>query len=246
MTIDMSIEDYIVGVWGTSDSDIFAVGSLGVVFYYNGDTWSKVTSGAEELHNVWGVSPAEVFIVGSCGLFVNMPGSRTDLPPDSDVKTKLVFGQQPTSILARATISPAVSVQIKDADRKVITSDNSTAVTLAIGTNPGSITLSGETSVVVTKGVATFNSLQIDKAGNGYTLTAMSGTLTPAISHVFKVVHIGDANEDGNVTMGDVTRVEREILGLDPFTLGVDANKDGSVNMGDVTRIERIILGLDP
>ncbi len=54
----------------------------------------------------------------------------------------------------------------------------------------------------------------------------------------------GDANEDGGVDMGDVTRVERIIFGLTTPTVGADANKDREINMGDVTCIERIILGL--
>ena len=53
----------------------------------------------------------------------------------------------------------------------------------------------------------------------------------------------GDANEDGVVNMGDVTEVERIILGLDSPTREADANEDGVINMGDVVTIERIILG---
>jgi hypothetical protein len=55
----------------------------------------------------------------------------------------------------------------------------------------------------------------------------------------------GDANEDGVVTMGDVTKVERIILGIDSPTPGADANLDGFITMGDVTKIERIILKLE-
>ena len=43
--------------------------------------------------------------------------------------------------------------------------------------------------------------------------------------------------------MGDVTEVERIILGLDSPTREADANEDGVINMGDVVTIERIILG---
>ena len=39
--------------------------------------------------------------------------------------------------------------------------------------------------------------------------------------------------------------VMRIILGMDPSTLGADVNGDGTVNMGDVTKIELIILGLN-
>jgi hypothetical protein len=55
----------------------------------------------------------------------------------------------------------------------------------------------------------------------------------------------GDANQDGIVNIGDVTKIERQILGLDAATPEADANRDGVVNIGDVTTTERIILGLN-
>lgn len=54
----------------------------------------------------------------------------------------------------------------------------------------------------------------------------------------------GDADKNGSINMGDITKVERIILGLDPPALSADANKDASINMGDVTKIERVILEL--
>jgi hypothetical protein len=56
----------------------------------------------------------------------------------------------------------------------------------------------------------------------------------------------GDANGDGVVNVLDLTKVAREILGLDTVTPGADANGDGVVNVLDMTKIARIILGLDP
>jgi hypothetical protein len=56
----------------------------------------------------------------------------------------------------------------------------------------------------------------------------------------------GDANGDHTVNMGDVVKIEREILGMDTLTPGADANIDGKINMGDVTWVERQILGLEP
>jgi thermitase len=54
----------------------------------------------------------------------------------------------------------------------------------------------------------------------------------------------GDSSGDGVVDMGDVTKLEREILGPDPFTPGADANLDGTIDMGDAIEIERILLGI--
>ncbi len=56
----------------------------------------------------------------------------------------------------------------------------------------------------------------------------------------------GDANEDGNVNIGDIIKIERIILGIDPKTPGADATQDGQINMGDVTRTEAIIMGFFP
>src|SRR5581483_8195981 len=70
----------------------------------------------------------------------------------------------------------------------------------AIGNNPAGGTLSGTTIVTVVNGVATFGNLSIDKAGNGYTLTASSGLLAGATSASFNVVAGGTVIEDFETT----------------------------------------------
>jgi hypothetical protein len=57
-------------------------------------------------------------------------------------------------------------------------------------------------------------------------------------------IKTGDANCDGAVNMGDVTAVERMILGYTPVTSNAVVNNDGTVDMGTVVKIERTILGL--
>jgi hypothetical protein len=74
-----------------------------------------------------------------------------------------------------------------------------------------------------------------DSLSPSYTTT---GTVT------LKIYKVGDANGDGSVNIGDITYVERVILGLSPETPGCDASLNGSVSIGDVTMIERIILKL--
>ena len=100
---------------------------------------------------------------------------------------KLAFVVQPTNTTGGATIGPAVQVEIQDAGgNRVTTATNS--VTLAIGANPNSGTLGGTKTVAAVAGVATFNSLSIDSAGTGYTLTASAtGVATGATSTAFNV-----------------------------------------------------------
>jgi len=58
-------------------------------------------------------------------------------------------------------------------------------------------------------------------------------------------IRVGDANCDGTVNMGDVTAVERMILGYNSVTSNSVLNDDGTVDMGTVVKIERTILGLN-
>ncbi len=57
--------DTLRGVWGTSASDVWAVGYHGVLKHFNGTSWTSFTSGTTEpLVAVWGTSPSDVWIVG--------------------------------------------------------------------------------------------------------------------------------------------------------------------------------------
>ena len=101
---------------------------------------------------------------------------------------KLAFVQGPSNTAAGATITPAVTVAVEDANGNVETSDNATTVSLAIGTNPAGGTLSGGSAVTVASGIATFSGLSIDTAGTGYTLTASSTpSYTAATSAAFNI-----------------------------------------------------------
>jgi hypothetical protein len=54
-----------------------------------------------------------------------------------------------------------------------------------------------------------------------------------------------DVNGDGVVDMGDVVKIERIILGLDPATPAADVNNSGTVDVADIIKLERVILGID-
>jgi outer membrane protein assembly factor BamB len=101
---------------------------------------------------------------------------------------KLAFVQGPSNTAAGAAITPAVTVAVEDANGNVEASDNATQVSLVIGTNPASGTLSGGSAVTVANGIATFSGLSIDKTGTAYTLTASSTpSNTAATSAAFNI-----------------------------------------------------------
>ena len=64
------------GVWGTSASDVWAVGYVGanggVILHYNGTIWSSISSGtAQNLSGVWGTSASNVWAVGFNGTILH-------------------------------------------------------------------------------------------------------------------------------------------------------------------------------
>ncbi len=181
------------------DSTAFSLTAIGLSGYYissitgSGTTWTVTAytgtgSGSLQLNqnSAGSVSPAlsGTYMTG---------GTYTQISPIFPA-SKLVFVQQPSNAVAGAANSPSVTVAIKDAYGTTVTSDSST-VTLAIGTNPGSGTLGGTVSVAAVDGVATFSNLSINKTGTGYTLAASDGALTGATSSAF------------NITVGATTQV---------------------------------------
>ncbi|HEY6109244.1 MAG TPA: hypothetical protein VIV56_10130, partial [Gemmatimonadales bacterium] len=99
--------------------------------------------------------------------------------------TKLAFSAQPTNATGGATMAQ-VQVEVQDAGgNRVTTATNS--ITVAIGTNPGPGTLGGTKTVTASAGVATFSTLSIDSAGNGYTLTANATGLSGTTSNPFNI-----------------------------------------------------------
>jgi len=56
----------------------------------------------------------------------------------------------------------------------------------------------------------------------------------------------GDADENGEINAGDITMVERMILGWNAETLNADANQDSTVNTLDIGVIEYMILEIWP
>jgi uncharacterized protein YjdB len=74
--------------WGTSGSDVFAVGGGGIV-HYDGVQWSTMTTPATSLRGVWGAAPNDVFAVGTGGSIVHYNG--TDWIPQNSGTTEDLY-----------------------------------------------------------------------------------------------------------------------------------------------------------
>ncbi len=73
---DFKFENF-YGVWGSSGSDIYAVGSNGTIVHYDGSDWSEMTSGVTvTLKDIWGASASELIAVGNVGTALHGNGSN--------------------------------------------------------------------------------------------------------------------------------------------------------------------------
>ncbi|HEU4993426.1 MAG TPA: Ig-like domain-containing protein, partial [Gemmatimonadaceae bacterium] len=141
-----------------------------------------------------------------------MPGSTT-VTVGAQLATKLAFSIQPSSSVAGDPLSPAVQVEIQDANGNRVSSARD-PVTIAFGANPGSGTLTGTKVVNAINGIASFTGLWVNKAAAGYTLTANSGALSGATSSTFTVSPAAPAklsfsaqpaNKEANTSLAAVT-----------------------------------------
>ncbi len=147
----------------------------------------------------WSSSDVSVATITSSGLVTAVKNGSVTITATSDdvdgtavvdvgqVAVQLAFTVEPTMPEAGASITPAVQVAILDALGSTV-ADATDAVTVAIGANPSTGTLSGTTMLAAVRGIATFADLQIDQTGDGYTLVATSGSFPPTTSATFEVV----------------------------------------------------------
>ena len=164
------------------------------------------------------------------------------------VATQLAFTVQPTNSVAGNSISPALQVEVRDALGNRVTSARN-AITLAIGTNPASGTLSGTSTASAIDGIASFSGLSLDKAAAGYTLTASTTGLTQGTSGTFTIdpttvaaLAFGtqpvNTSTDGNVTVTvrAIDRFGNLTNTVTPVTVSLATNPAGGTLTGTTTQ----------
>ena len=103
----------LVGVWGTSSSDVYAVGSDGAIGHYDGTNWSAMTNRtsddrsiacgtSELLWAVWGTSSSDIYAVGDHGTILRYDGTGWGDMTSSrwDVSLRAVWGTSSSDVYA--------------------------------------------------------------------------------------------------------------------------------------------------
>jgi hypothetical protein len=91
------------GVWGSSATNVFAVGDGGVVLRYNGTSWSRMTTGTTaQLNRVWGSSATNVYAATSTGRLLRYDGTSWSFVAGVQAPGALwsVWGSSATNVYA--------------------------------------------------------------------------------------------------------------------------------------------------
>ena len=149
-------------IYDTTDGTVPSASSAA----YTGPISIKVSSTVQAIAVLQGVSSA----VASSVLTITPPPA------------KLAFLQQPENALTGAKISPAVQVEVEDADGNLV-ANATNVITLALTAGAG---LGGTLTATAQNGIASFSNLTVSTSGS-YTLVATSTGLTSATSASFTV-----------------------------------------------------------
>ncbi len=75
-TMTSGTTTHLYGVWGSSATDVFAVGDMSTILHYDGMSWAPMAAGTEYLFAcVWGSSATDVFAGGSNGAILHYNGT---------------------------------------------------------------------------------------------------------------------------------------------------------------------------
>ncbi len=133
-------DSILTGIWGSSATDVFAVGSDGLILHYNGRIWLPMSSGTDQmLGGVWGSSANDVFAVGKEGTVVHYNGSGWSIMGNfTRGWLNGVWGSSGTDVYAVGAIYDAKTVYDgAPADTGVILHYNGTAWSVVMETERG-------------------------------------------------------------------------------------------------------------
>ncbi len=161
----------------------------------NNPPGTGLLSGTKVVGATAGVASFSTLSINKSALGYTLSATAAGLPSATSapftitpgLATTLVFSAPPTNTTTNANIAPAVKVAAQDAAGNIATGFNGN-VTVNIGSNPGSSTLSGTRTLAAVNGVATYQALSLNNTGTGYTLTAAGGGLIGATSGPFNII----------------------------------------------------------
>jgi|GEM_PF-6922037 len=224
---------WLTDIWGSSASDIYVVGNLGVILHYDGSNWKEMNSGTQYwIDGVWGTYSGHIFAVGT---------SRTILYRYDPAWQHVQQG----SVAASSTCGNLSDYQMRFTlhngtySGSDITADMNLTVAVALGDVNGDGLLD-----LVAGNHAEPNRLYLNN-GTADPFAGVNGSDITADMNLTVAVALGDMNGDGllDLVVGNDDETNRLYLNngtADPFAgvngsdITADANRTYAVALGDV------------
>jgi hypothetical protein len=200
----VDLEDQSGNIANLNNSQVtltIASGPSGAVL--GGTTTISATNGQTTFSGLTLHTAGTYTLTATDGTLSSATSSQFTISPAAPASVE--FEVPPSNVTAGADFSPQIAVEVLDAFGNVET-NNSTNVSIAKLAGPGNGNLLGTLSVSTVNGIAAFDNVTIDTAGN-YKIIAADGTLATATSGSFTVNPAAEsqlvfAPRSGNATAG--------------------------------------------
>jgi hypothetical protein len=87
-------------IWGTSPSNVYAVGGVGTMLRYDGRVWARVNLGVVDTLNwIWGTSATDIYVTGARGRLLHFDGTTwTSISTGVGVFLNAISGSSPDDV----------------------------------------------------------------------------------------------------------------------------------------------------
>ncbi|MCP4352756.1 MAG: hypothetical protein GY795_45460 [Desulfobacterales bacterium] len=104
-TMETPVSENLSSIWGTSENNVFAVGSAGTILHFNGNEWTEMpTSTLYYLRSIWGTSENNVFAVGEQGTILHYDGNENSIWTKMETRTsadlRSIWGSSGSNVFA--------------------------------------------------------------------------------------------------------------------------------------------------
>lgn len=250
--------DSLIKIWGSSASDIFAVGYFGEITHYDGNNWNLMNSGTtNHLQNIWGTSPTDVFAVGSTGTILHYDGNNWNLMDSgTDKELRGIWGASSSDVYAVGRMGTILHY---DGNTWSQTNSNILQDLEGVWGNSDSTVFAVGYNGAILQYTPVY-SLMLGSTAGGSVTSLAEGISTHATGEIVSLVAGADEGYEFCEWAGDVSTIANVnsasttitmngnysiIANFLPSVIPGDVNGDSAVNALDITKVERIIAGLD-